>query len=105
MKVAPAISRTGVNSQTFAGHVPGKTMRPLQNTTSRSTAQSFAALGNAISIRFGIAAFAGALALWETQRRNYADTFEIYEEHQQMVNVFERGNLEATVEVLEDHIA
>jgi DNA-binding GntR family transcriptional regulator len=42
---------------------------------------------------------------WETQRRNYADTFEIYEEHQQMVNVFEGGNLEVAVKALEDHIA
>ena len=42
---------------------------------------------------------------WETQRRDYADPLEIFEEHAAIVEVFRTGGIEAAVNALEDNIA
>jgi DNA-binding GntR family transcriptional regulator len=41
---------------------------------------------------------------WETQRRNYADPLEIYEEHARIIRAFRSGNVETAVAALEDNI-
>lgn len=42
---------------------------------------------------------------WETQRRNYSDPIEIYEEHERIVSVFESGDLERSIAALEENIS
>lgn len=42
---------------------------------------------------------------WRTQRRDYADPLEIYDEHRQLVEIFRGGSLEAAVKALEENIA
>jgi DNA-binding GntR family transcriptional regulator len=41
---------------------------------------------------------------WETQRRNYADPLQIYEEHAGLINVFRDQDIEAAANALESHI-
>jgi DNA-binding GntR family transcriptional regulator len=41
---------------------------------------------------------------WETQRQNYADPLEIYDEHVRIVEAFRRGNVEEAVSELEENI-
>jgi DNA-binding GntR family transcriptional regulator len=41
---------------------------------------------------------------WKTQRRDYADPLQIYEEHARIVEVFGGGDVEAAVAILEKNI-
>ena len=42
---------------------------------------------------------------WQTQRRDYFDPIEIYEEHRKIVEVFRSGDVDAAVKALEENIS
>jgi len=42
---------------------------------------------------------------WDTQRENYSDPLEIYHEHVRIVKAFRSGDVEASVEALDQNIA
>jgi DNA-binding GntR family transcriptional regulator len=42
---------------------------------------------------------------WQTQRRDYFDPIEIYEEHRRIVEVFRSGDIDAAMKALEENIS
>ena len=42
---------------------------------------------------------------WQTQRKNYTNPIEIYEEHAAIIDSFRSGDVEAAAKALADNIA